>query len=124
MKILRIRTPDLRKDARLTEEGEPCVPNFGVCGKRFFLGLKSDGLSSIAAPGTIENSELDELFKGFCSRYPGIPEETLEKYVEASVMAATKCKDGLRVRVTHDGDNSGCKFTDPDGNEIHAARLE
>lgn len=124
MKILRIRDPDSRKDARPAKDGEPCVPNFGICGRRLFLGLESDGLSSSAEPGDIQDKELDGLFEEFCRRYSGIPREMLEKYIEASAMAAAKCKRGLRVKVTHDSDNLGCKFTDPDGNEIHAAHLE
>lgn len=124
MKILVVRDADKREGARQAEDGEPCVPNFGICGKNLFLGLKTGGLSSIATPGDVRPKELDELFEKFSETYSGIPREMLEKYAFASAEAAAKGKPGSKIRVFHDADNSGCRFTYAEGGAVSASRLE
>jgi hypothetical protein len=113
MKMLTILSAD-RRNARQARDDEPCVPNFGVCGRNLFVGLATDGLSSCATVGEVPDKDLDDLWEAYKKNYPAIPEGTLKEYLFSSVDAGNKFAPGKRLRVSHPAEG-GVRIYETDG---------
>lgn len=113
MKFLAVYSAtDSPANARPAKNGEPCVPNFGVCGRHLFLGLETDGLVSNAKPSEFPGELFGELFEKYMERYPALPKELLEKYFFASQDAAIRFHGAPRVKISHD--NGKARFYSPE----------
>jgi hypothetical protein len=123
MKMLAVYAADNGGNARQPKNGEPCVPNFGVCGQHMFVGLETDGLATNATPAVFPDATVDKLFEEYKKRYPSIPEPMLEKYFFASADAAVKFPDGQRVKVQHLDDGTARLYS-PESGTTMEVRLE
>jgi len=123
MKMLAVYSAGTGKNARQAREGEPCVPNFGVCGRDLFVGLETDGLASSAVPKPFPDEQLDKLFGKYKERYPSLPEDLLEKYFLASAEAASKFGDGERVKISH-GSGGKARLYSPESETALEVELE
>jgi len=123
MKMLAVYSAGTEGNARKARNGEPCVPNFRVCGRHVFVGLDTDGLASNAIPAVFNDKEIDKFFEEYKKRYPSLPEKLLEKYFFASADAAAKFADGTRVKVSHE-DNGITRFYSPESETTMEVELE
>lgn len=123
MRFLAVYPAGIVGGARKAKEGEPCVSNFRVCGPDKFVGLETDGMASNATPAEFPDGTLDKLYEEYVKRYPAIPPATLEKYFFASADAASRFKDGVRVKVAHvNGDIT--RFYSPETGTTMEVNLE
>ena len=123
MKMLAVYAAGTERDAPIAKTGEPCVPNFRVCGRHMFVGLETDGLTSNATPKSFPDETVNKLFEEYKKRYSTLPEDLLEKYFFASASAADLFSDGARVKISHE-DNDITRFYSPESETTMEVHLE